>query len=245
MGRINNNSSIPMYKQISKLLIDELKKSENSKNSHMLDSNDKLPTERFLSDTFNVSRVTIRQAMNLLEKENYIVRKQGKGTYFNREKIKKPIKESKSFSKTVLDSGRTPGAKLISASIELSDVTDRRTFNIGENDYVLIMKRLRFVDDIPYAYEVSHFDRNFFDLKDIDFNNRSFYQYMEEEKGIIFHTVEKTIEIQYSDKEVSSVLGIDRNTPVILMKSTVANQENDIIHVVYEYLLSDKFIFQL
>ena len=107
------------------------------------------------------------------------------------------------------------------------------------------MKRLRFVDDIPYAYEVSHFDRNFFDLKDIDFNNRSFYQYMEEEKGIIFHTVEKTIEIQYSDKEVSSVLGIDRNTPVILMKSTVANQENDIIHVVYEYLLSDKFIFQL
>lgn len=245
MEKINNNSSTPLYKQIARILIDELKKSEQSKESNLLDNNDKLPTERFLSDSLNVSRVTVRQAMDLLEKENYIIRKQGKGTYFNREKIRRPIKDSKSFSKMVLDSGRTPGAKLISASIELSDALDRASFNIGKDDYVLIMKRLRYVDNMPYAYEVSHFDQNFFDLKDIDFNNKSFYQYMEEEKGIIFHTVEKTIEIEYSNKEVSKVLAIERNTPVILMKSIVANQTNDITHVVHEYLLSDKFIFQL
>ncbi|WP_282925641.1 GntR family transcriptional regulator [Helcococcus kunzii] len=245
MERIDNNSSTPLYKQIADILIEELCKAKNNEESKIVDKNDRLPTERKLSEIFNVSRVTIRQSMELLQKENYINRQQGKGTFLNRDKIVRPIAETKSFSNMVLESGRMPGAKLISASIELADKLDQVSFNITDQDYVLIMKRLRYADGEPCAYEVSHFNSNLFDLKNFDFNNKSIYKYLEEERGIVTETLEKTIEIIYSDEEISKVFNIRLNTPVILVKAIVCNQDGEIIHLVYEYLLSDKFIFKI
>ncbi|MFA9478061.1 GntR family transcriptional regulator [Phycisphaerales bacterium AB-hyl4] len=43
--------------------------------------NGRLPTEQELSATYKVSRNTVRQAISLLESENYLVRRQGAGTF--------------------------------------------------------------------------------------------------------------------------------------------------------------------
>lgn len=245
MQKLISNSSVPLYKQLADFLIDEFDKVKNNEPSVYIDENDKLPTERFLSDTFDVSRVTVRQAMDLLEKENYIYRKQGKGTFYNKDKIVRSVRETNSFSNIILSNGRVPGAKLISASIELSSKIDQKYFGIGDDDYVLIMKRLRYVDNVPCAFEITHFDRSLFDLKDFDFNNKSIYQYLRENKGIIISSIDKTIEIVYSNEEISRAFNIDINTPVVLLKSISVNQENKPIIIAYEYLLSDKFIFKL
>jgi DNA-binding FadR family transcriptional regulator len=46
-----------------------------------LDAEEKLPTERALSDLFGVSRRALRRALEVLEAEGLIWRKQGSGTY--------------------------------------------------------------------------------------------------------------------------------------------------------------------
>lgn len=245
MEKINDNSSVPKYKQLAKIIINEFNKIDENYNSILLDSDDKLLTERDLSKHFNVSRITVRQAMDILKKENYINRIQGKGTYFNRNKIVKPLKTSKSFSKVVLESGHSPGAKLISASIKLANKLDQATFNISKDDYVFVMKRLRFVDGIAVAYEVSHFNKKFADLQSVNFDDKSIYEFLEKERGINLNFLEKTIEIVYANDEIAKIFNIELNTPVILLKAIVANQYGEITHNVFEYLLSDKFIFKI
>lgn len=245
MEKLDTKSSVPLYKQVADIMIKELDKVRSEDESEIIGSDDKLLAERNLSEHFNVSRITIRQAMDVLEEKDYINRIQGKGTFVNREKIIKPLQESKSFTSLILDSGHMPGAKLKSASIQLANSLDQEVFNLTPEDYVFVMKRLRFVDDIPCAYEVTHFKKTFSNLGDLDFDNKSLYDFMQKEMGYDFHTVEKTIEIIYADEEISKIFGIEPNTPVVLLKAIVANQDGEITNNVFEYLLSDKFIFKV
>lgn len=235
----------PLYKQIADTILEDLKKDDSNSEYQFLDNENKLPTERALADIFDVSRITIRKALALLEEENYVKRIQGKGTYYNKNKVLKPLKESKSFSKTVIDSGHMPGAKLLSASLKLANIRDQEIFGISKNDYVLVMKRLRYVDNIPASLEITHFNKDFIDLKDIDFNNASLYEFLKKERGLTFSYLNKTIEIVYSDNKVSEIFGIDVGTPLVLLKALVVNQYGEVTHNVFEYLLSDKFIFSV
>lgn len=235
----------PLYKQIADTILEDLKKDDSNSEYQFLDNENKLPTERALAEIFDVSRITIRKALALLEEENYVKRIQGKGTYYNKNKVLKPLKESKSFSKTVIDSGHMPGAKLLSASLKLANIRDQEIFGISKNDYVLVMKRLRYVDNIPASLEITHFNKDFIDLKDIDFNNASLYEFLKKERGLTFSYLNKTIEIVYSDNKVSEIFGIDVGTPLVLLKALVVNQYGEVTHNVFEYLLSDKFIFSV
>lgn len=53
---------------------------------------DRLPSENELSEEFNFSRQTVRQALGILEREGYLVRRRGSGTYVAKESpgLKKP-----------------------------------------------------------------------------------------------------------------------------------------------------------
>jgi len=64
----------PLYVQIYRELLNDIK-------SGKYDKNQKLPTEKELSEQFFVSRITSKKAMNMLAKENVIIRIKGKGSY--------------------------------------------------------------------------------------------------------------------------------------------------------------------
>jgi len=66
--------SEPLYVQIKNHIFNQIKKGKFT-------SGDKLPSEKELSEKFNVSRITVRNALGQLEAENVVTRIPGKGTY--------------------------------------------------------------------------------------------------------------------------------------------------------------------
>lgn len=48
---------------------------------HSLNPGQRLPSEKELSDTYGVSRITVRKALELLSSDNIVVKQQGKGTF--------------------------------------------------------------------------------------------------------------------------------------------------------------------
>ena len=72
--KINKDSSVPLYLQIKKQIINLLKE-------NILKVGDKMPTERELSDKLGVSRNTISTAYNELEQESILRSYQGRGTF--------------------------------------------------------------------------------------------------------------------------------------------------------------------
>lgn len=90
---ISNSSSIPIYEQIKSSIIEQIISNE-------LESDEALPSIRNLSQEIKISVMTIKKAYDELEKEGYIVSRQGKGTFVSpknqallKEKAQKDIEE--------------------------------------------------------------------------------------------------------------------------------------------------------
>ena len=108
MSKIKKNSS--NYEKIYK----ELKKSiEKGKIKEF----EKLPTEMQLCETYDVSRITVRKALEKLEQDNLIQKIRGKGTFVT----PMPIVQNKSGLNKLFDdikkSGKTPYSKILSIGI--------------------------------------------------------------------------------------------------------------------------------
>ena len=71
---LNNTIATPLYKQLEEKLQKEIETGERPAGS-------RLPTENELSETYNVSRVTVRKALAGLSELGYLYRKSGKGTF--------------------------------------------------------------------------------------------------------------------------------------------------------------------
>jgi len=71
---ISNSSSVPIYEQIKNAIIEQIMSGE-------LEENEALPSIRSLAQEFKISVMTIKKSYDELEKEGYIVSRQGKGTF--------------------------------------------------------------------------------------------------------------------------------------------------------------------
>jgi GntR family transcriptional regulator, arabinose operon transcriptional repressor len=79
---IDNDSIIPKYYQIKEYLLKYFKEKD-------LKDNEKIPSENELINIFKVSRNTVRQALDMLEREGIVYKEQGKGTFFSKSRLKK------------------------------------------------------------------------------------------------------------------------------------------------------------
>ena len=79
---LNNTIATPLYKQLEEKLQKEIETGERPAGS-------RLPTENELSETYNVSRVTVRKALAGLSELGYLYRKSGKGTFVAEKKIQR------------------------------------------------------------------------------------------------------------------------------------------------------------
>lgn len=71
---ISNSSSVPIYEQIKKSIIDQIINGE-------LKEDEPIPSIRNLAQDIRISVMTIKKAYDELEEEGYIISRQGKGTF--------------------------------------------------------------------------------------------------------------------------------------------------------------------
>jgi len=71
---ISNSSSVPIYEQIKKSIINQILEGE-------LNEDELLPSIRVLAGDIKISAMTIKKAYDELEKEGYLKSIQGKGTF--------------------------------------------------------------------------------------------------------------------------------------------------------------------
>ncbi len=77
---IDKSSPLPIYYQIEEQLKNKLKNGE-------LKPNDSLPSEREFAERFEISRMTVRQAINNLVNDGYLYRQKGRGTFVSEKKL--------------------------------------------------------------------------------------------------------------------------------------------------------------
>lgn len=142
--------SLPLYTQVKEKLLDAIR-------SGIYANGAKLPTEQELCERYQVSRTTVRLALQQLEFEGRITKIQGKGTFVQKEKIPHyTLGPIVSFSDRMQDLGKQSESRILEAGVIPSDQELEEILGIPEKSPVTKFVRLRFADHEPVSYEVCY-----------------------------------------------------------------------------------------
>jgi len=118
---------------------------------------DQLPTELELCQEYDVSRTTIRLALQQLEFEGFIQKVQGKGTFVSKPRIRETITRNiRTFVEQMKDLGFSYQSKVLELMLIPADYSLAETLHIEENDPVVKLVRVRNADAEPLQYVTSY-----------------------------------------------------------------------------------------
>jgi GntR family transcriptional regulator len=117
-----------------------------------LRAHERLPTERDLASQFEVSRMTVRRALEQLESEGRVYRIQGAGTFVTEPGIAKTI-ELTSFSEDMRRRGLRPGSTLLVAELTAAGGEIGYALGLSPAEHVYHLERVRTADGVPMCVE--------------------------------------------------------------------------------------------
>lgn len=190
--RIDHNSKLPLYSQIEGNLKDLIARGE-------LATGQMLPSEWELAALYNVSRLTVRRAIDELVRQNWLSRRRGVGTFVNRP-FRATIAASRlSFTEQMKAIGRRPSSQVLSNRLISAPVYIAQKLQIAEREKLVEITRLRLADEVPILYEIAYLpSRRFPDLENYPWGaNDSLYRILQERYGVLVtgldHTIKPTL----------------------------------------------------
>ena len=156
-SELDHSSQEPLYLQV----IEDIRKDIAS---GLYRPGEKIPSEIELGDIYRVSRITVRNAVKVLEKEGLLIKRQGKGTFVTDEaEHKAPFENDdivRSFTKTCENNGVVPGAHLVVCERVLLPTDKAGFFGGADNGAAVCVMRVRTADGMPLMVEDNLFDRS-------------------------------------------------------------------------------------
>ncbi|WP_320420620.1 GntR family transcriptional regulator [Mammaliicoccus lentus] len=137
---------------------------------------EKLPSERNLYSQYDVSRITIREALKLLEEEGYIRREHGRGSIVLGSQYNQMLDSLYSFKDEIEKNGDQPSTIMLSLKKIASTEHLQKKMGILPHQEVYELRRLRLANDKPLIFETSYLPVKFCEgLEKFDFNSHSLY----------------------------------------------------------------------
>ena len=133
---IDKSLPIPYHYQLRELLRDEVA-------SGRWEVGERLPSERELCETFNLSRTTIREAIDALVNEGLLRREKGRGTFIAEPKItEKWLEAPDSFTESMLQQGYQIETRVMNLSVNSAPYKVSRELRLRSAEPVIVLDRI-------------------------------------------------------------------------------------------------------
>ena len=145
VGPLDAASSQPLYQQLQRKLREAIEK-------RLLGPDDALPAEREMASLLDVSRITVRKAIDGLVDEGMLVRRQGSGNFVCA-RVEKNFAKLTSFSEDMRARGRMPKSVWLKRAAGTVTPEEALTLRLSPGTPVYRFNRIRYADDAPMALE--------------------------------------------------------------------------------------------
>lgn len=204
---------------------------------------ERIPAERQLSEDFNVSRMTLRQAIKTLEDEGILERRLGSGTYVASQKVQEKVSGIMGFTELMHSQGKTPSSKTISYRIIQPSSSEIEKLQLDDGELVLRMERVRFADDVPICYEVASIPEKLIKHYSKDEITKSLYETLENKGHVTFGHVEQRIGASVANEEIARLLDFKKGDAVVMRNQISHLDNNEPFEYVRAYYVAERFEF--
>lgn len=233
-NQLENDSIVPLYEQVFQRLKHDIEAGRYSETG-------RLPIEADLADMYEVSRITVRRAVNELVEQGLVEKKQGKGTFITKPKISRNMKKLQSFSEICEQIGVKPGAKMMENRLVEADEDVAAGLGVEPGSSVVFVSRLRYADHDPVQIERSYFPLKYSFLLDARFDDNSLFDYLKEQSGARVASSEKVIELCRATSVEAAQLGVRKGDCLLFVRSTVYDQEDQPLYYGIQLINGGRF----
>ena len=208
---IDQKSSEPLYLQLKNKLIERII-------SGVFKPEEKLPSERVLSEELKISRMTVREALKGLSNDGYIYTQVGKGT-FVKDILYKQDTVLTGFTEQMHKIGSEVSSKVLEFTLEKVRSSAMTKLELRPNDLVYKLKRIRSANNKVLAIETAYIPSDYCKgLEKYDFSKESLYAVLRNDYGLKLVLAEQTVVASLAEDDEYRLFEIQPPDAVLRIK---------------------------
>lgn len=232
-------SSNALYQEVYQNLSDAIRSGEYIEN-------EPLPSERYLSEKYQVSRSTIRLALNLLKENDYIYTVPGNGSFIKPQSFELHLNKLYSFTDELKENNLLIYNNIIDYSLISLDkpLAKKLGHPVGATFHKLV--RLRSEEFYPLMLETTFLPKSRIHHLDIAFleGHGSLYQYLASKYEFHAEQATETFCPILANSHERELLKIAPNTPCMLLER-YSYEDDSIIEYTRSVVRGDKYTFRV
>jgi GntR family transcriptional regulator len=236
-NQIDRSSPVPLYHQICEAILDSISKAN-------LNPKTQIPSEEQLGKIFNVSKMTIRQALAKLVNDGVLERRQGAGTFVSEEKIERSGTKIFSLYEDIKNKNLEPSTQVLEKKTVRPNKDVAQKLQLEKDDRIFKITRLRLANKIPLTINVAYIPERFCpDLLEEDLGQGSLFRLLEEKYLIAVRSAVQNIQAVKANAYEASLLRIKEGDPLLYMQRCMFNKDNVPVTYYVNFLRGDKYTF--
>ncbi|MNS70786.1 putative HTH-type transcriptional regulator YurK [compost metagenome] len=222
---LNPSTPQPLYMQIRQMLKNDIQHGRYK-------PDEQIPTEAELCDIYNVSRITIRKAIEELVREGTLTRIPRRGTFVTSNKFHNELLSVSGFSEFSHQLGMIPNSRILRSEVIQASEEVAGHLLIEEGSPVLELERLMYVDDRPLFYDIAHYSLTRFpDLEKKIAMNESTYKILAEEYHTEIVSNDKIIDVIGATKDYARLLECDIGANLFRILKIAFDASDEPVHL--------------
>lgn len=201
-------NALPLYDQLKFALIQAITAGKYPVGHY-------LPAEPQLCERHNVSRITVRRAVEELCREGYLKKVRGKGTLVIYQKVNQTLVSLTGFTESMAQLGRKTDYQILATHCPAADRTAQVRLGAGRAEEVVHIERLISVDGHPLTLEHLYFNKSVFPgVREAVEQGRSFYESLQRLHGARPEHTERVINVVFASPDECERLRCQASDPV-------------------------------
>lgn len=225
---------IAQYKQIENDLLQKI-------NSGYYKKDDLIPTELELSNTYHVSRVTVRKATDNLVAKGLLTRVAGVGTFVCPPAVTLNPSSIQGFSEVMCEQGFSVRTEVPAFMVQKAPSNIASILKLETGEPIYFFERIRYANDEIFQFETTYMSSRLYPDISMQVLQQSKYQYFEQVKGMKIAYSDHTVTPIHPSKNIADMFGISLDTPVLRVANTTYLTNNQIMDYTELILNSPKY----
>jgi len=233
---INRNSKIPYYQQLYEILRSEIEQGG-------WQPGDLLPPESELISTYQLSRNTVREVMDMLVNEGFIYRERGRGTFVAQPKMEQALVRIINFTQDMQQRGLSPSSRILESSLLTAPADIAEALQVPESAELGLLKRLRLGNQKPMSVEEAYFIHarcpGF--LERHDYTRTSLREALEQDYGLRWLRAKQIIRAITAPKDIALLLQVTSHAPLLMIERVTYAEDDRPAEFLRAYYRGDRY----